>query len=56
MEAPGGLVVGSMSASWRGGDVGDSVIRIGELWAPSSPTGAAFAVEAFEGGPPPADT
>ena len=36
--------------------MGDSVISIGELWAPSSPPGAAPAIEVVEGGPSPADT
>ena len=36
--------------------VRDSVIRIGELWPPSSPSGAAPAIEVVEGGPSPADT
>ena len=36
--------------------MGDSVISIGELWAPSSPPGASQTIEVVEGGPPPADT
>ena len=36
--------------------MGDSVISIGELWAPSSPPGAAPAIEVVEGGPSPVDT
>jgi len=31
-------------------------MRMGELWAPSSPPGAAPAIEVVEGGPSPADT
>ena len=31
-------------------------MSIGELWAPSSPPGAASAIEEVEGGPSPADT
>ena len=31
-------------------------MSMGELWAPSSPPGAASAIEAVEGGPSPADT
>ena len=50
------MVGSSVGASARGGDVGDSVIRIGEVWATSSPIGATSAAEALEGGPPPADT
>ena len=36
--------------------MGDSVISIGELWAPSSPPGASQTIEVVEGGPSPADT
>ena len=54
LSPPPSLVGCSAGASWRGGDVGDSVIRIGEVWATSSPVGATSAAEAFEGGPPPA--
>ena len=54
--SPPSLVGSSVGASARGGDVGDSVIRIGEVWATSSPIGATSAAEALEGGPPPADT
>jgi len=48
--------VGRGGASWRGSEVGDSVIRIGELWPPLSPSGAAPAIEVVERGPSPADT
>ena len=55
-SSPPSLVGSSVGASARGGDVGDSVIRIGEVWATSSPIGTTSAAEALEGGPPPADT
>ena len=56
LSPPPSLVGSSVGASGRGGDVGDSVVRIGEVWATSSPIGAISAAEAFEGGPPLVDT
>ena len=46
---------GQGGVSWRGGEVGDSAMSIGELWAPSSPPGAAPAIDVVEGGPSPTD-